>query len=137
MRRATNVAVMFPKDRAKDLRLQREFFVPGFVFGLDAYNKLLKFQGGVCAICKKNPDKMSLAVDHCWDTGLLRGALCFRCNKALGLWHDGNIQRLLNATEYLVHPPATKCFGRELFTAPGRLGTKVRAKQLKKFREGK
>lgn len=52
---------------------------------LDEYNKMLKDQGGVCKICKL-PCKSgkNLAVDHCHDTGTVRGLLCAKCNTNLG-----------------------------------------------------
>jgi len=62
-------------------------------FGLteEAYEALLRGQGGVCAICKL-PERshsrfgkvLRMAVDHDHETGAVRGLLCFRCNTALG-----------------------------------------------------
>lgn len=47
------------RDRAADLRLRR-------VYGksLAWYNKQLKIQDGCCAICRRLPKKLRLAVDH-------------------------------------------------------------------------
>ena len=54
------------------------------------YNKILKSQNGCCAICKSDPSEESkkLVVDHCHETGIIRGLLCERCNFALGLIFD-------------------------------------------------
>jgi len=60
---------------------------------LEQYNMLFEKQKGVCALCGKpetvkrkfksaGPER--LAVDHCHDTGRIRGLLCFRCNTAVG-----------------------------------------------------
>lgn len=117
-----------------DSRLRRTFYCKKLKFGAEAYGKLLEHQGGVCAICRKPPLSTRLAVDHCHTTGLLRGLLCFRCNRGYGLWHDGDIARLLNAADYLVHPPACSLWGQKL-TAVGRIGTKKRAKLIKKMME--
>lgn len=123
-------------DKAADSRLKREYYVPGFTFGLKEYNKLIQFQGGGCAICGKKATKIRLAVDHCHcgpNAGLLRGLLCMRCNRGYGLWHDNNIERLLKTADYLVNPPFSKLYGNR-FTAPGRIGTKKRKKLLERLR---
>jgi len=74
---------------------------------LEEYNKMLDEQNGVCAICfEKETDKesnkkiKSLAVDHDHKIGSVRGLLCGKCNKMLGMAKD-NIFILKNAIEYL------------------------------------
>lgn len=54
-----------------------------------AYELILKSQNGVCKICNQ-PHEMGrrLEVDHCHKTGIIRGLLCGRCNKLLGLSDD-------------------------------------------------
>lgn len=42
-------------------------------------------QGGVCCICLSAPPQH---VDHCHETGRVRGVLCFSCNAALGQFKD-------------------------------------------------
>ncbi|MFE9609261.1 endonuclease VII domain-containing protein [Streptomyces sp. NPDC006012] len=42
-------------------------------------------QGGVCCICLAAPPAH---VDHCHETGRVRGVLCFSCNAALGQFKD-------------------------------------------------
>lgn len=79
-----------------------------FGIGLDDYERMLAEQGGACAICRR-PESMidprtnvarNLAVDHCHETGAVRGLLCGYCNKALGGFGD-NPDRLRAAVEYL------------------------------------
>ena len=41
-------------------------------------------QGDRCAICDQ-PDSAGLHIDHHHDSGLIRGLLCGKCNKAIGL----------------------------------------------------
>jgi hypothetical protein len=67
-------------------------------YGLDfkEYQALLEEQDYVCAICKKPETKLdprsnkpfALAVDHCHDSNAVRGLLCMKCNRGLGLFED-------------------------------------------------
>lgn len=56
----------------------------------EEYDRLLKSQGGRCAICWELPNRRfkHLVVDHDHDTGEVRGLLCSRCNRAIGLLCD-------------------------------------------------
>ena len=58
-------------------------------------------EGEKCYICHSTED---LTVDHCHITQELRGILCSRHNKALGLFSD-NLDHLAKAYEYLRNPP--------------------------------
>ena len=66
----------------------------------DDYEGMLQAQGGVCAICGKEPNGRRLAVDHCHKTGRVRGLLCFRCNFGLS-WFQEEQERLQSAADYL------------------------------------
>jgi hypothetical protein len=56
---------------------------------LEQYDEMLERQGGGCAICGKPPGDIALHVDHCHETGRVRGLLCFACNAGLGQFkHD-------------------------------------------------
>ena len=48
-----------------------------------AYDKLLIEQKDRCVLCGKHKSefKTALAVDHCHDTGIVRGLLCNKCNR--------------------------------------------------------
>ncbi|MEV5876006.1 endonuclease VII domain-containing protein [Streptomyces sp. NPDC052101] len=46
---------------------------------------LIASQRGLCAICLAAP---AVHVDHCHNTGRVRGVLCFNCNSGLGLLRD-------------------------------------------------
>ena len=66
-----------------------------FNLTLEEYNLLKQSQGGVCKLCKKEETGVSklgytkaLAVDHCHDTGAIRGLLCSKCNRGLGYFKD-------------------------------------------------
>ena len=72
---------------------------------LDDYNKILTEQKNRCAIC--GTDKVggkhnneAFMVDHCHDTGKVRGLLCNQCNRGIGNFND-DVDRLRNAAVYL------------------------------------
>lgn len=74
----------YAKARNRELMLLR-------TYGLTAadYEQLREKQGGVCAVCRKPPEEgVNLVVDHCHETGLVRGLLCDGCNFALGRLGD-------------------------------------------------
>jgi hypothetical protein len=67
------------------------------------YYQMLEDQGGGCAICKVTMPggrKGKFAVDHNHDTGEVRGLLCGRCNRALGMFDD-KVDVLKVAIRYL------------------------------------
>lgn len=61
-----------------------------FGMPLDEYNALFQEQSGCCAICAihQSQCKKALAVDHCHETGHIRGLLCINCNLGLGNFQD-------------------------------------------------
>ena len=75
------------------------------IYGLEVedYYRMLEQQDNGCAICGiKDPGSRcrNFHVDHCHETGKVRGLLCHKCNRALGLFDD-NIERLKSAANYL------------------------------------
>ena len=72
---------------------------------IDQYNTMLKKQGGSCKICKSKDTKRKntefFAVDHCHDTGKIRGLLCYNCNSGLGKFND-NPELIKKALDYLL-----------------------------------
>lgn len=56
----------------------------------DQYRKMLQRQKGRCAICHVSQDaaRRRFDVDHCHKTGIIRGLLCIRCNRGIGLLRD-------------------------------------------------
>lgn len=73
---------------------------------LEWYRETLSKQNNACAICKQpevaviRNKTISLAVDHCHETGKARGLLCTKCNRGLGLFRD-TPDILENAIQYL------------------------------------
>ena len=68
-------------------------------YGLEVeeYQTLLLKQENKCAICKI---ETALEVDHCHTTNKVRGLLCEKCNRLLGLGQEC-VKILTAATEYL------------------------------------
>jgi Recombination endonuclease VII/HNH endonuclease len=70
------------------------------------YCEMLLAQEGKCAICRqpeteiRNGRVKTLAVDHCHETGTVRGLLCVQCNTGIGKFKDDR-NRLLAAIKYL------------------------------------
>lgn len=69
------------------------------------YERLGEKQGWVCAICQGPPkDSRALHIDHCHDTGAIRGLLCNTCNTGIGGLRD-DVALLTRAISYITNPP--------------------------------
>lgn len=74
-----------------------------YKYGITVEQKdaLVEQQGGCCAICLNFFESTKdTQVDHCHQTGAVRGILCSRCNTAVGLFKDDAL-RLQKAIRYL------------------------------------
>ncbi len=73
---------------------------------LETYEQMLEDQDHLCKVCGSEGfplaehHKAKLVVDHCHETGKIRGLLCHNCNRALGLFRDSTLT-LTRAIEYL------------------------------------
>lgn len=83
------------KRRANNLREQYNMTIA-------EYEALLLKNNGCCWICNvpEHELRRRLAVDHCHKTGQIRGLLCDRCNKGLGLLGD-SLQSIEYVLQYL------------------------------------
>lgn len=89
------------RDEARKLKAKDSSLRINFNITLDQYNKMLKKQNGVCALCgSTNANGYALAVDHCHTTGTIRSLLCMNCNIGLGNFKD-NEKVLAKAIKYL------------------------------------
>lgn len=82
---------------------RRSKFKKQYGITLDDYNNMLDKQSGGCGICGSETAGVRtkyFSVDHCHSTGKVRGLLCMKCNRGLGLFND-NTERLLKAVNYL------------------------------------
>lgn len=77
------------------------------------YHNLFDAQEGKCKICEREltrnqetpilgtpRDPNGVCIDHCHETGVIRGLLCFHCNTSLGHAFD-NVNTLRNMITYL------------------------------------
>jgi len=93
-------------DKCKEHAFADNYLKRAYGIDLDEYNLMLIKQNNCCSICKSDGfimqkgHKVKLVVDHCHDTGKVRGLLCHNCNRALGLLKD-NTNTINNALEYI------------------------------------
>jgi hypothetical protein len=87
---------------AKGQEANRKQYIRRYGISQEDYQRLYVEQGGCCAICQCHQDTLSkrLFIDHCHDSGEVRGLLCMLCNNMLGLAND-NPQTLIKAADYL------------------------------------
>ena len=85
-------------DKKKDYKLKSDHGI-----SLSAYQSMVDGQRNKCKICGKNQSeiKENLQVDHCHSSGKIRGLLCGKCNRGIGLLGD-NASSLLKAYIYLM-----------------------------------
>lgn len=106
------MAARLRKERAKDPERFRDYDLrsrmklkPG------TYQEMYARQNGKCAICERpnggQRGKYRFHVDHCHDSGTIRGLLCHNCNVGIGnLKHSEKL--MLKAVEYLRRYPITQ-----------------------------
>lgn len=84
----------------------------GYGLSQEQHDVLFAQRGGKCWICEEPETSRdgasgkvrALAVDHCHETGAVRGLLCRRCNQAIGMFRDSP-DLLGKAIQYLLKPP--------------------------------
>ena len=69
---------------------------------IEEYDDIYITQQGACAICFTHASELKyrLHIDHCHETGKVRGLLCKRCNLAIGFL-DEDIDKLNSSIKYL------------------------------------
>lgn len=111
-------ANLTPEEKARALAKRREQRQPGADLGstllrtygitLEHYEDMLVDQSYECALCNADIERAGEGhhytkvanVDHCHATGKVRGLLCHKCNKALGMFHD-DVEALRRAADYI------------------------------------
>ena len=77
-----------------------------FGFSVEDYDTMLAAQGGKCALCSAQVPGgrwTRFHVDHCHDTGRVRGLLCNSCNSALGALGDTE-ESIAKVLAYVANP---------------------------------
>lgn len=80
----------------------------------EQYQLVYEFQGERCFICHRSP-RYKMDVDHCHQTGEIRGLLCKPCNRRLLPSVRDDTAALKRAVAYLEYPPARLAFGGKTF----------------------
>jgi len=86
------------KDSLTPVRKRHQWKRRGIDLTWEEHQAMLEAQQGRCAICERPMDQPH--VDHCHDTGKVRGLLCSSCNNGLGRFAD-DPARLRAAATYL------------------------------------
>lgn len=85
-------------ERKRDYDYRRQYGI-----SLSDRLEMLQCQDGRCKICgvkEEDAPRKRLAIDHCHETGKVRGLLCDHCNKGIGCLKD-DPALLLKAITYL------------------------------------
>jgi hypothetical protein len=113
-RAATRSHHQKPESKEKQKQWYNSYYQPisrnsrylkEYGISLDDYHHMLEEQKGVCKICQGPPTKKvgksdNFDIDHCHDTGKVRGLLCGKCNSGMGQFQDSR-KLLLAAAKYL------------------------------------
>ena len=92
----------YNSDYMKDYDLRKNYNIT-----LDEFKNISINQEDKCAICYvhiseiSGKHKKTLCVDHCHKTGKVRGLLCDKCNRAIGLLNE-DISIIKNAMRYII-----------------------------------
>lgn len=68
-------------NREEILEKRKEYhYQKSYGISRDEFLSMVEEQGGKCPVCSRE----DLVLDHCHDTGRVRGVLCNKCNQAIG-----------------------------------------------------
>jgi hypothetical protein len=95
--REKNIDLIRKRDREARQRAYRKKYLEKYGISFDDFRALVESQQGRCAICQK---EQPLQPDHCHVSGKYRGAICGKCNRAIGLLGD-DLESVSRAVAYL------------------------------------
>jgi len=86
-----------PAERTRRYKLKSKFGIT-----VEQYDQMVVAQGNQCKICRCElaANRKSWDIDHCHNTGKVRGLLCNPCNQGLGMFKD-NPDIIQSAINYL------------------------------------
>ena len=87
----------YKKNRAQILR---DWRIRKYGITRERLDEMILAQQGRCAICDQTSSGRALDIDHCHDSGVVRGLLCTACNLGLSKFADDPM-RLRRAADYL------------------------------------
>ena len=99
MTKRTGVPYYYCEECARLYR-RRKNLLKRYNLTLEQYENIRKSQLGKCAICEIDISENTIYIDHCHETGNVRGMLCMKCNSGIGYLKD-DYRILERATEYL------------------------------------
>lgn len=108
-RRQLETQENFLEDRATKRRtyyeenkeqFRRHLLKQRYGMTLEEYWRLDELQNHECALCGKEELEKDLCVDHCHETGKIRGLLCGKCNRGIGMFGD-NLEGVEKVVKYL------------------------------------
>jgi hypothetical protein len=97
---------MRPALSPAQVRTKNAYLLKNYHITYAQYEELRAHQNYSCAICGESEAKFKtgMAVDHCHVAPcIVRGLLCWKCNRALGKFRD-DARLLANAANYTVGP---------------------------------
>ena len=92
-------------NKARADRLSRKSYLrKKYGITIEQYEAMICEHNNVCVICFRSPrgngSRAKLHIDHCHETGKIRGLICPNCNTALGMVED-NTNILKRMIEYV------------------------------------
>lgn len=97
----------YQENKTKVLaRAMKQQYLKRYGVTPEDWDRMYLEQDGCCKICDAHQSVLSkrLSVDHCHETGKIRGLLCMRCNAGLGNFRD-DPELLVAAINYLKENP--------------------------------
>lgn len=114
---------------------KEQYLLDNFLLRAADWQTIYDHQEGLCGVCGQPLDNRIANTDHEHKSGLVRGILCFNCNRSIREYFT--IDFVTKILEYLKNPPATAALGRSHYGLAGRVGTATRRKLIQKLKKQK